>query len=96
MTATGLPPAKITSVTATASPGKITVTWPEAENARYYVVARKPRGGSLSVVESQLFGNTYEDFDVVPGTEYIYRVRGYNGSLSGGAANSVYVMAQAA
>ena len=96
VTATGLPPAKITSVTATASPGKITVTWPEAENARYYVVARKPRGGSLSVVESQLFGNTYEDFDVVPGTEYIYRVRGYNGSLSGGAANSVYVMAQAA
>ncbi len=72
------------------------MTWPEAENARYYVVARKPRGGSLSVVESQLFGNTYEDFDVVPGTEYIYRVRGYNGSLSGGAANSVYVTAQAA
>ncbi|MBQ6116230.1 MAG: DUF2436 domain-containing protein, partial [Oscillospiraceae bacterium] len=85
-------PGDIVSVTATAEPELITVTWPEAEYAARYVVARQVSGASgWTVLDNDVTENLYEDDDVEAGKTYRYRVRAYNAQGSGAAANSEYV-----
>ncbi len=89
------PPANIASVTATASTGKITVSWPAADYASRYVVARQASGASSwTVLSSDVTATSYVDSTVQAGTQYRYRVRAYNDLGSGAAANSAYVTAR--
>ena len=94
--ATALTPGAIASITATGGPGKITVAWAASENAATYTLARQVKGTTTwTVVKSGLTARTYEDTTAEIGTEYRYRVRAYNGSLSSDAINSGYAAAQA-
>ena len=87
-------PAAIESVTATAAPGKITVTWPAAQYATRYVVARQTYGSSSwSALADNVTATSYVDSTAAAGTKYRYRVRAYNDAGSGAAANSAYVTA---
>ena len=77
-------PGAISSVTAAASTGKITVTWTASANAAQYVLQRRSYSGGVwsawETKSSTLTARTYTDTAVAGGTVYQYRVRGRNGS----------------
>ncbi len=68
------------------SNGAVTVKWQEIANAAGYHIYRKTAGSadsSWTKIASVQPGNTvqYKDTTAVSGTEYIYTVSGYNGSV---------------
>ena len=88
-------PGSILSVTAAASAGKITVSWPAADYAQRYAVARQISGsGSWTVLATNVTGTVFEDSTAEAGKSYRYRVRAYNEQSSGAAADSSYVTAK--
>ncbi len=96
LTSSNTAPGSILSVTAAATPGIITVSWPAAANAERYVVARQVSDStSWTVLDSNVTETSFQDTTAEAGKAYRYRVRAYNGSLSGNAANSAYVTALA-
>ncbi len=89
-------PEAIASVTAVASPGKITVGWTAAENATAYIVQRRVKGSDTwTTLKSNVTGLRYVDSACVAGTVYQYRVRGRNGTAYGPFRVSSVVRAQA-
>ncbi len=80
----GTAPGAISSVTATAEAGKITVTWTKSANATQYVLQRREYVNSVwsdwTTSSSALTGTSYTDSSVVGGRLYQYRVRGRNSS----------------
>ncbi|MCI9491168.1 MAG: hypothetical protein HFG97_14460 [Dorea sp.] len=68
------------------SNGAVTIKWKEIANAAGYHIYRKTAGSadsSWTKIASVQPGNTvqYKDTTAVSGTEYIYTVSGYNGSV---------------
>ncbi len=77
-------PGAIASVTASAAPGKITVTWTAAEGAAQYIIQRRVKGADTwTTLKSNVTGLSYVDTTGEAGTVYQYRVRGRDGTSYG-------------
>jgi hypothetical protein len=77
-------PGTISSVAATAAPGKITVTWSASNGATAYIIQRRVKNSSIwTTLKSNVTATSYTDTTGVPGTVYQYRVRGRNGTNYG-------------
>ncbi len=89
-------PGAISGVTATASAGKISVSWTVSEGAKAYIIQRRVKDGDTwTTLNSNVTGRSYEDTTGVAGTVYQYRVRGRDGSVYGPFKVSSVVRAQA-
>ncbi len=73
-------------VSAANSNGGVTVTWKQVSDAKGYRIYRKEPGGSWTRTGTVSSNKTvtYKDSTAVSGKEYIYTVRGYNGSVLSG------------
>lgn len=73
-------------VSAANSNGGVTVTWEQVSDAKGYRIYRKEPGGSWTRIGNVSSNKTvtYKDSTAVSGKEYIYTVRGYNGSVLSG------------
>ncbi len=90
-------PGAIASVTATASAGKVTVSWKASANAVTYLLQRQVYGESAwTTVKSGHKALTYTDTAVAAGTRYRYRVRGVNDAGAGAFKVSSYARTPAA
>ena len=69
-------------VVATASAGKIDLTWSAVATATSYNIYRGTTSGSLSQLVSNVTGTSYSDTTVTNGTQYYYTVRTFNGAES--------------
>ena len=77
-------PGAISSVTASAAPGKTTVTWTRSANAAAYIIQRRVKDSDTwTTLKSNVTGLSFEDTTGIPGTVYQYRVRGRNGTVCG-------------
>ncbi len=77
-------PGAIASVTATATTGKITVTWTASSDATMYLIQRSvDSGATWTTLKSNQTGLSYTDTAVTKGVTYRYRVRGRNSSAYG-------------
>ncbi len=77
-------PGAISSVTATASAGRITVNWTAAENAPQYIIQRRVKDGTVwTTLKSNVNTTTYDDTAGTAGTVYQYRIRGRSGTSYG-------------
>ena len=77
MTAAVATPADVTMTAAKAATGSITVMWEAAENAKTYVVYRKPAGtNSWAIIARNVTGTSYTDSTVSAGESYTYTARG--------------------
>ncbi len=80
-------PGSISSVTASATSGKITVKWSAASNATMYMIQRRAYAGgawgSWTTMKSNQTGTSYTDGTAAKGTKYQYRVRGRNSARYG-------------
>jgi titin len=80
-------PGPISSVTATATSGKITVKWSAASNATMYMIQRRAYAGGAwgdwTTLKSNQTGTSYTDGTAAKGTKYQYRVRGRNSAVYG-------------
>lgn len=77
MTAAVATPADVTMTAAKAATGSITVMWEAAENAKTYVVYRKPAGtNSWAIIARNVTGTSYTDSTVSADKSYTYTVRG--------------------
>ncbi len=95
LTSSNTAPGSILSVTAAATPGKITVSWPAADYAQRYAVARQVSGSNTwKSLATNVTGTVFEDSTAEAGKAYRYRVRAYNEQGSGAAADSSYVTAK--
>jgi hypothetical protein len=89
-------PGAISSVTATAAPGKTTVSWTASERATAYIIQRRVKDSDAwTTLKSNVTATSYEDTTGVAGTVYQYRVRGRNGTDYGPFKVSSVVRAQA-
>lgn len=83
------PVAAPTGVSATATPGQISVSWNNVSGASSYEVLRSTtNGGPYTSLQSGILANSYIDSTVTNGSTYYYVVRSFNGLYS---ANSVQV-----
>lgn len=71
-------PTNLGTVSATATFGKIIVTWGISEYATSYRIARQVGSGNWQNIEYNFIGTTYEDTNIIPGTSYRYAVRPLN------------------
>lgn len=73
-------------ISAANSNGGVTVTWEQVSDAKGYRIYRKEPGGSWTRIGTVSSNKTvtYKDSTAVSGKEYIYTVRGYNGSVLSG------------
>ena len=77
MTAAVATPADVTMTAAKAATGSITVMWEAAENAKTYVVYRKPAGtNNWAIIARNVTGTSYTDSTVSAGESYTYTARG--------------------
>jgi uncharacterized repeat protein (TIGR02543 family) len=77
-------PGTIASVTATASVGKITVSWTESEGATAYIIQRRVKDDTTwTTLKSNVTGTSFEDTTGEAGVVYQYRVRGRDGTVYG-------------
>jgi len=77
-------PGAISSVTAKAEAGKITVTWTASENATAYIIQRRVKDDTKwTTLKSSVTELKFEDKTGEAGTIYQYRVRGRNGTVYG-------------
>ncbi len=89
-------PGAISSVTAKAEAGKITVTWTASANATAYIIQRRVQGADTwTTLKSNVAGLSYEDTTGEAGVVYQYRVRGRNGTVYGPFKTGSVVRAQA-
>ena len=88
-------PADVETITATAQPGKIVVTWSAVAGAKNYHLARQRPGTGWSRLSSEVFGTSFEDDTAVAGTTYRYRVRAQNEVGNGSYTMSDFVTAPA-
>ncbi|WP_217575777.1 alginate lyase family protein [Streptomyces sp. GbtcB7] len=71
---------------ATASGGKVTLSWRAVDEGVYYKVLRATRsGGPYKLAAARVSGNTYKDTKVTNGTKYYYVIRT---ASFGGLSNS--------
>jgi hypothetical protein len=74
----------ISSVSANATEGKITVTWTSAYGAASYIVQRKIKDSDTWVtLQTNVIDTMFIDTTGENGVDYQYRVRGYNGTSYG-------------
>ena len=77
-------PGAISSVTAKAEAGKITVSWTKSANATAYIIQRRVKDDTKwTTLKSAVAELKYEDKTGTAGTVYQYRVRGRNGTVYG-------------
>ena len=90
-------PGAISAVTASAAPGKITVTWTASSGAAAYIIQRRVKDSDTwTTLKSNVTGTSYVDAACVAGTVYQYRVRGRDGREYGPFRVSSVVRALAA
>ena len=89
-------PGAISTVTATAAPGKTTVSWTASERATAYIIQRRVKDSDTwTTLKSNVTATSYEDTTGVAGTVYQYRVRGRDGTDYGPFKVCSVVRAQA-
>ena len=71
-----------TGVLATASTGKIDLSWSSVATATSYNIYRGIASGSLSQLVSNVTSTSYSDTSVTDGTQYYYAIRTFNGAES--------------
>jgi hypothetical protein len=77
-------PGSISSLTAKAEGGAVTVSWTAAENAAQYIIQRRVKGDTAwTTLKSNVSGLSYEDSTGEAGVVYQYRVRGRNHTVYG-------------
>lgn len=69
-----LPPATVAGLTAVAGEASVTLAWPAAAGAVRYAVERSSDNGLSFALAQTLTTLSWTDSDVIPGTEYLYRV----------------------
>ena len=92
------PTVTVSTVKATASAGKNTVTWNALEGATRYRMYKRVYSGSAwgdwVLVSTTLTGTSWTDTDVKGGTQYMYRMRALIGGSWYGYSNSATVTAK--
>ena len=90
----GAAPADPTGLAATASPGKITLTWTDAsDDETGFRIERSEEGSNVWELVGTVGPGvtTFEDTTVANNTNYLYRVRAVRGASWSGASASVQV-----
>jgi len=75
----GTPPPAVSSLSATAGVGSVTLSWPGAEGAQSYLVHRRSSTGTYPAMpRASVTGTGYNDSGLTAGATYCYVVQGSN------------------
>ena len=74
---------------------QVALTWSVSSGAASYNIYRGATSGSETLLQSGVFGNTFEDSNLANGTPYYYQVTAVNGAGESGKSNETSAMTRA-